>query len=531
MLPSEIKALSQPIADIYEHLTDQLMVNIAKLLAKNGDMTSTAEWQIKKLTQLGQLNQQNIRIIADLTKVCPDLTVYAIENAALKAAAELEPAFQAASIAGITGKTIETRASPGILQALTHYQQQAKNTLNLVNTVMLYKAKDAYTGMVNKAVNIANREEYLAALGKNTGSVVAGIQSRTGALRQCIREFSEKGLPGFVDKSGREWAPEAYINMDIRTTVNNVAHQAQFARMDDYGVDLIEVSSHSGARPRCEPYQGRLYSRANKSGFVEDLNGNRLYYAPWNTTSYGEPAGLLGINCGHQIYPFFPGLSRQTYSPTGNKEENDKAYEQSQKQRYLERRVRSAKREAAMLDALGDKEGFAEASRLLKQRQQALKDFTAGTGRTLRLDRTQVPEYNKSVAGKATAAATQLQNNKTFIKYDASLKAASDLPKTLQIADEALQKTVDVSFPKIQAVVPKGATLTSVVVLAGNGTSTPIKDLKRLYTTYPDIGDASGWQKKTGTVITSNYRYEIHWYENNGTVPIAEVKTKGVKKP
>jgi len=88
-------------------------------------------------------------------------------------------------------------------------------------------------------------------LNKNTGAVVTGAQARQAAMRKTIKEFNERGIPGFVDKRGREWSPEAYVNMDIRTTVTNVAHEAQFARMDDYGLNLVQISSHSGARPKC----------------------------------------------------------------------------------------------------------------------------------------------------------------------------------------------------------------------------------------------------------------------------------------
>ena len=97
-------------------------------------------------------------------------------------------------------------------------------------------------------------------------------------MRQCIKEMSEKGIPAFVDKLGREWSPEAYINMDIRTTANNVAHQAQFDRMEDYGVDLIEVSSHAGARPKCAEDQGKIFNRKNKDGYTIDLHGRKIKY-------------------------------------------------------------------------------------------------------------------------------------------------------------------------------------------------------------------------------------------------------------
>lgn len=204
--------------------------------------------------------------------------------------------------------------------------------------------------------------------------------------------MAKNGLTGFTDRSGRNWTPEAYVNMDIRTTAHNAAIQAVFNRCDDYGCNIIEVSSHMGARPRCEPFQGRLFDRNNGSGYIEDVNGNRLHYSPWSSTSYGEAAGLLGINCGHAIYPFIPGLSSKSYKPYA-KAGNDKAYEQSQQQRSLERSIRAAKREAACLKAAGDAEGAKQSQLKVRQKEQNLNEFLQETGRTRRKDREEVYGY------------------------------------------------------------------------------------------------------------------------------------------
>ena len=80
---------------------------------------------------------------------------------------------------------------------------------------------------------------------------------------------------------------------------------------------------------------------------------------------------------------------------------NDKRYEVSQKQRQLEREVRYAKRDAAIADATKDKELFADQSRRVKAAQAKMNAFVDKNGLTVRPDRTQVPEYNKSVAAKA----------------------------------------------------------------------------------------------------------------------------------
>src|SRR5699024_3991595 len=126
-----------------------------------------------------------------------------------------------------------------------------------------------------------------------------GAESRQQAVRQCIREFNRKGIPAFVDKRGREWTPEAYVNMAMRNTARQTAEEVQDARCRDFGVNLISIDSHSGARPKCAKDQGKIFDLNNGSGYTEDATGRKIRSYPWNKSSYGEPDGILGINCKH----------------------------------------------------------------------------------------------------------------------------------------------------------------------------------------------------------------------------------------
>ena len=198
--------------------------------------------------------------------------------------------------------------------------------------------------------------------------------------------------------------------MDIRTTVSNTANQAQFDRMEAYGLNLVEVSSHSGARPKCAKDQGKIFNRNGKGGYTTDLHGKKIRYYAWSDSSYGEPDGLLGINCGHKIYPFIPGISYQTYFPTDEKENNEQ-YKKVQNQRELERRIRKSKRECTALEAIGDTEGLKKASAVLQKRQRALKQYCSDNGLSYKVDRTAVVGYNRTVAGKTRKALTSSKNN------------------------------------------------------------------------------------------------------------------------
>ena len=365
-----------------------------------------------------------------------------------------------------------------------------------------------------------------------TGKVITGTESRQQALRQALSQIHKEGITGFYDRIGRKWSPEAYVNMDIRTTVHNTAIEAVKIRQEDYGVDIFRVSRHSGARPLCYPYQGRYFSWNNKSGTFTDGEGKRHRYSPISSTSYGKPAGLFGINCGHHPITMIPGVSIPRDRPEQDKEENDKVYAESQEQRRLEREIRYSKQKAAMMEAAGDKEGFEKEAVKIREKQADYNAFCKKTGRTKRLDRTQVFDYNKSISGKVTSINRKRDKNIFAVKsgsYQNDI-SSSGLPKVIKLPNETLKQTANVNLPNIHAVVPKGTELSSVVAIAGAGTSSPIKDIQRLVSKYPSFGDANGWQKKSGVTITDNFRYEIHWYENTGGVPSGEVKVKGVKR-
>lgn len=409
MTKLEIMNLSRGLSNLYTGLETDLIANIADYL-KSGDVgSSTAQWKIQMLARLGALDKANIKTIAEYAGIAPDMLTEVLETAALTAIGELEPGFQQLVKDGIINDSavpIEKTMS----KVLTSYNKQARQSLNMVNTVMRFKAKSAAQKIINDTAELAEKQSFVDMLNKAAGKAVTGAESRQAAMRQCIKDMSEKGIPAFVDKLGREWSPEAYINMDIRTTVSNTANQAQFDRMEAYGLNLVEVSSHSGARPKCAKDQGKIFNLSGGGGYTTDLHGRKIRYYAWSDSSYGEPDGLLGINCGHHIYPFIPGVSYQTYFPTEEKE-NYEQYMKVQGQRELERRVRKSKRECTALEAVGDTEGLKRASAILQRRQQTLKKYCADNGLSYKADRTAVVGYNKTVAGKTRKALTSAKNN------------------------------------------------------------------------------------------------------------------------
>ena len=127
---------------------------------------------------------------------------------------------------------------------------------------------------------------------------------------------------------------------------------------------------------------------------------------PIRETSYDEPAGIFGINCGHEPETFIDGISVPRYAPltSAELEQDNEAYLLTQKQRALERQVRQYRTEAVALHAAGQPIP-PELALKVKAAQGRLTEFCKTNGLTERLAGTQVMGYNRSVGSAVGKAA------------------------------------------------------------------------------------------------------------------------------
>ncbi len=419
---------AEPIDGIYQDLETQLMQNIARHLRDWEQPIATDQWLMRKLAEIGKLNQENIKIIAKMSGLSQTATERMLNEMAEEAIQLIDPGLRYAARKNLAGEMVEATKSKNVQQAMGALEGQAKDTLNKCNTTMLYKARDAYSSLVQKiardAAELENKQEFIDILNRYGESVTAGVESRHQAMRKCIKEFNDKGIPAFVDKRGREWTPEAYVNMSMRNTARQTAENVQTARCKDAGVNLIQIDSHSGARPKCARDQGKIFSLDNTSGETEDLYGKKIKYYPWNSSSYGQPDGILGINCGHHKHPFIPGVDIQRYFPTEDLDANDRLYKETQKQRALERAVKKQKRECVLYDTVGDKEAFEKAAVKLKSKEARLKNLVDGNPELhRRKDQEQVVGFDKRISAEAVAANRKVQKELAQKAKDDKIKS------------------------------------------------------------------------------------------------------------
>lgn len=345
---------------MYQQIELEMLQNIGKVIG-NGegvDKDGVTQWRVAKLSQLGTLNNEQLKVLAkygnmsvsEMTKYINELGVTEIE------------AFEGRNKALVDAGVDYVPPSNNVYERLLALEKQSKDVMNMVNTNMLTFSNQACIDILTKA----------------STDVLTGNATLYQSLIKVAGEWAETGIPAIVDKAGKKWSSEAYISMVLRSTQKNVATAMQEERFNDYDIDLVEISSHAGSRPSHIDYQGNIYSRSGKS----------KKYPALSSTSYGEIDGIVtGINCSHQEYAYVEGVSTQRYEPF-DKEESEEKYIESQRQRHLERNIRKAKKEKAMLESMEvNEEDLIKADAEIEKRKQKMAEFIKETGRTRRKQR------------------------------------------------------------------------------------------------------------------------------------------------
>jgi hypothetical protein len=348
-------------AEIMNQIETEMLDNLLRLVMAGDRAIGSAEWQMNKLQQLGLLRGENLKSIGKHRDALIKSIKEEIEYQAFRKVAMVDEASKAAgvSFAGV----MKAGADPVLRETIAKWEAQTLNELGRVSATLLEGANRIYIDTVTKAVV----------------KVQLGVSGRT-AIAETAKEWAETGIPALVDSANRTWTTEAYAQTIIRSTSTKAANDSQLARMEELDEDLVEVSSHMGSRPEHADFQGRIYS----------ISGKHPKYDALSVTGYGTAGGIGGVNCRHVLYPYFPG-TKKTYSPQPEKR-NEESYKRSQKQRYIERSIRSAKRELSAMERIGDDAAIQEARAKVRSRQAAMREFIDSTGRARQYAREQIYE-------------------------------------------------------------------------------------------------------------------------------------------
>ncbi len=349
LTPDYLQKCSDEIDQIFWKLGTRILKDIADRIRHAGGMTSTTEYLNEKLRVFGLQQSMINEMIAVALKTEQSEVDKLMEESTAKSTRQL---FENLVAAGYDTTGLEFRDQ--ILKSTNVLNNELTNLTRTTAQLGSARMMDAFD------------QAYL--------QVSSGAYSFDEAVANACQKLAREGLGMVEYPSGAHRSIEAAVRVAVRTSVNQNALQCEMDAIKKMGINLVQTSSHLGARPTHAVWQGKVFW-LNK----EDPRYENFYEA----TGYGTATGLGGYNCRHSFYPYFEELGEKTYEHF-DEEKNRKYYEQEQKQRYLERKVREWDRRVQILKAGG--QNTAEASRWKKYYKDQLDDLVKNSNGFLKRD-------------------------------------------------------------------------------------------------------------------------------------------------
>jgi hypothetical protein len=273
MLTSDqLDALPQRLITLYTEYADSVIIDIARRLGKLDFASSTAAWQMQRLSESGKLYENILSELTILTGKTSGELQAMFEKAGVKAMTFDDGIYKAAGL-----QPIPLNLSPAMKQVLAAGLNKTQGIMKNLTMTTAISGQNAFIDAADLA--------YM--------QITSGAFDYNTAIRQAVKDVADKGLP-VIHFSGRQDHLDVAMRRTVLTGVNQTVGKLQEARADEMGIDLVAVSAHIGARntgtgpANHEGWQGKVYSRS----------GTHAEYPSFiEKTGYGSGEGLMGWNC------------------------------------------------------------------------------------------------------------------------------------------------------------------------------------------------------------------------------------------
>lgn len=321
--------LAHRLVEIYAELEAEIARDLGRRLTAGIDRPSWAEEKLASINDLRNALQQLLRKIdRDATAATAQQVVLAFArggDAALKEIADAG-ALTELQLAAI-------RASLPGAEAINRMVWTLTATLRGTHLRVLRWALDVYRDVIASTLPYA----------------LAGTSTRLGIAQRAYDRFLSRGVTGFTDKAGRNWALSSYVEMATRTGLAQASVEGHFDRLRTAGIELVQVSDSPQECILCRPWEGQILTRDGEAGEhtvkVEHAtrDGEMLTVKVAGSVTQAIAAGLMHPNCRHSFRAYLPGITKHPLINTADPD-GDKARQQ---QRAIEREIRRAKIEEA----------------------------------------------------------------------------------------------------------------------------------------------------------------------------------------
>lgn len=345
----QLMLMADNVSDIYRQLCNDLFDNVVERLHDRGTYYLDQQpylWQLEKMADVGMLNDHNIKLIAEYSGIAEKQIRYIIENEGYQVYKDTH--------AQLKSNTYDY----SVMKDLISYSNQAVNDVhNLINTTLPKSVQATYKDIIETTV----------------AKVITGIATPQKALDETIMKFQERGFYGYTDRAGRRQRADAYARTVIKTTARRTFNEMRMRPAQELGIDTFYYSIKAAAREMCAPLQNQIVT----TGRARTEEGVKIFAL--DDYGYGKPGGCQGINCGHTMTPFIPGVN---YMPDIDDDLKGLTEEQAienanvqSKQRAMERAIRSTKERLHVAEIMDNDELTSKYKTRLTEQKRALKSY------------------------------------------------------------------------------------------------------------------------------------------------------------
>ncbi len=405
MLPPEyFHGKEKRILALYQELEDFIMTDISRRILQTGGMTATADRLIWRLAQMGESRAAIEQKLQSLTKLTQQELRKILQNAVLTSWDNDKDI-----LLGINENISPPLENPEVIVVMdAEFKKTLGELANLTRTTLDQSQKD----LINLLDEVDMR-------------IASGVQSYSAAVSDVLDNYAGKGL--MVDyPTGTRRSLEAAVRCCVVTSMNQTAAQVTNQYITQAQTNYVLVSAHLGARTGKDEHsdhagwQGKAYCLGGSEPGYPNLAEHTGYDID-PKTGQGivlDPVGLHGYNCRHSHQPWAKGLRNPWEDEHGvNSKESKKVYENTQKQRAMERSIRKTKRrliekqQILSSDNIPDEDKKriqSEYDRLayrLTEQNGAYNSFCRDNNLTAQYDRNKVADFGYSQQSKANAGA------------------------------------------------------------------------------------------------------------------------------
>lgn len=345
----QLMLMADNVSDIYRQLCNDLFDNVVERLHDRGTYYLDQQpylWQLEKMADVGMLNNHNIKLIAEYSGIAEKQIRYIIENEGYQVYKDTH--------AQLKSNTYDY----SVMKDLISYSNQAIHDVhNLINTTLPKSVQATYKDIIETTV----------------AKVITGIATPQKALDETIMKFQERGFYGYTDRAGRRQRADAYARTVIKTTARRTFNEMRMRPAQELGIDTFYYSIKAAAREMCAPLQNQIVT----TGRARAEEGVKIFAL--DDYGYGKPGGCQGINCGHTMTPFIPGVN---YMPDIDDDLKGLTQEQAiknanvqSKQRAMERAIRSTKERLHVAEIMDNDELTSRYRTRLTEQNRALKSY------------------------------------------------------------------------------------------------------------------------------------------------------------